>query len=741
MTQPETELQPGKKHVLWYAGAAVIWTILAVVILLWGGFDKHSVIVVTTLENAAGGKASGIVVPFVAVVMFTWLLVACVILLGWHRVTTVSRMLHESEERHRQQLQKSLAVMLIVNPANGAVVEANPSACRFYGYSHEVFLQTSIFEFNCAGAEVVRKSMDEVREAGALQFQSCHRGADGSVKDVEVFGSLTTIGGVKLLHLIVFDITSRLNAERQLRDKMDFAENLLQNATTPTFVIDADHVVLIWNRALEELTGVKAEDIVGTKEQWRPFYPSVRPCLADIVLEGKYEEAPDFYSGVIRSRLIPEAIHGEGDYTFSGRNCHLVFSATPIRDRDGRVIAALEMLEDATERMSLEAQLYHAQKMESVGALAGGVVHDFNNVLTVISGYADLLKMTIPQDEESQTIAREISASVERASDMTRSLLAFSGKHDVQLHFDDLNQILAVIGKSLGRLIREDIELTISLGEGRIPVIVDRVQIEQVLINLVVNARDAVKSNGIITVSTNVVQLEKAHVEGNTVIPSGQYACLTVGDNGSGISAENMEHIFKPFFTTKKMGTGTGLGLSIVQGIVSKHNGYVSVTTTPGNSTDFHVYLPLYSGEAPQVQHVEAMVPSRPGGGFGILVVEDDIATMRLHREVLSRCGYTVFMAADGVEGIEMFAAHRDEIRLALVDVIMPRMNGRDLVEQIRRQRPLLPIIMTSGYTDDIIGHAGIKALDVVFLQKPLRPTDMLSAIESCLLEREEASV
>jgi signal transduction histidine kinase/ActR/RegA family two-component response regulator len=563
-----------------------------------------------------------------------------------------------------------------------------------------------------------------------------HRLSDGTVRDVEVFSSPVQIGGKELLQSIVFDVSGRLAAELQLQNKMDFAENLVSNSTAPTFVIDAWHKVLIWNRALEQLTGIKALEMVGSDEYWRAFYPSARPCLADIVLEGNYEQAPELYAHSSRSRLIPDGMHAEGDYSFDGRRCRLVFSAAPILDRDGMVIAVIETLEDVTERISLESQLLHAQKMESVGVLAGGIAHDFNNVLTVISGYADLLQVTLAGDEQNVHFAQEIAASVARAADMTRSLLAFSGKHEIMLQYDDLNQILATIRKSMVRLIREDITLTIEAGDERLPVYVDRVQIEQVLINLVVNARDAIGIGGKIMVSTVLVDSQNTRMEGNAVIPPGRYACLVVTDNGPGMDAKTLEHIFEPFFTTKEKGKGTGLGLSIVHNIITKHTGHISVGSTPGAGTEFRVYLPLYAGEVTQ-SRVDNMQSVYRHGKETVLVVEDDKAIMKLHQEVLGRYGYTILTASDGVEAMEVFRVRLDEIQLAIVDVIMPRMNGRELVEQIRMQRPELPIIMTSGYTDEIVDLESIKELGVLFLQKPVRPLDLLATIRSCLKIKE----
>ncbi len=665
------------------------------------------------------------------IISTVWLFGLAGLWISFCRVSVSSRALRESEERYRSQFQQSRAVMLIVNPENGAIEDANPAACEYYGYDLVKILEKKIYDINCSEAEMVEQRLIEVRDGAVRHFQCRHQLSDGSIRDVEVFSSPFFSQGRLHLHSIIFDITDRLAAERQLHDKMDFAENLIYNSTAPTFVINADHKVLIWNRAMEDLTGVKAADMIGSDAQWRAFYPSPRPCLADIVVDETGGEAAALYLHFSMPRQIPDRLNAEDDYILGGRKRRLLISSAPIRDHEGRIIAAIETIEDITERLSLEAQLLHSQKMESVGALAGGIAHDFNNVLTVISGYADLLKLT-STDDENLHIAGEISASVERAAEMTRSLLSFSGKHDMMLQHDDLNQILATIRKSLGRLIREDITLSIQPCGARLPVYVDRVQIEQVLINLVVNARDAIGSGGIITLSTSSVQFEEAAIIGGTVILAGQYARLCVSDSGAGIAAGMIDRIFEPFFTTKEKGKGTGLGLSIVHGIITKHGGYVTVTSIPGTGTEFCIYLRNHEGEQP-VKPVKATAVVNHHGSETILIAEDDAAIMRMFRQLLELYGYSILEAGDGIQALEMFEANRERIRIAIVDVIMPRMNGRELVEEIRKRQPELPIIMISGYTDDIVDRAAIDNLNATFLQKPVNPLDLLSAVRGGL--------
>lgn len=521
-------------------------------------------------------------------------------------------------------------------------------------------------------------------------------------------------------------------ASRALRDKTNFAENLILNSTIPTFVIDGDHKVLIWNRALEELSGVRAPDIIGTDQQWRAFYAAPQPCLADYVVDGKIREAEALYDGFSNSRLIRDGWHAEGDFVLNNHRCRLIFASAPIRDQGGNIIAAIETLEDITERVSLEAQLLQSQKMESIGILAGGVAHDFNNVLTVINGYADLLQVTLEDDRDNLPLVREISASAKRAGEITHALLAFSGKRDLQLQYDDLNQILESIRKSLGRLIREDITLVIKAGPEHLPVYADRVQIEQALINLVVNARDALEAGGLIMVASMKTELDQPLAEGTQVIPPGSYVGFSVRDNGSGMDSETVNNIFEPFFTTKEKGKGTGLGLSIVHKIVTRHNGHITVVSAPGSGSEFRVYLPLYSGQALQ-RPAENAASITYHGSETVLVAEDDADIMRLLQEVLQRYGYTVLPAVDGVEALEQFKRHADRIQAAIVDVIMPRLNGSELVEELRRQRPGLPVIMTSGYSEEVLDRQALDQLQVLFMPKPLNPLELLAALRSTL--------
>ena len=722
--------------------ATFVWTVVAVAVLTWEIAENNAFVNahISALNHSGADSAispaqletihHNSTVNHILIVSFFW----CVGLAGiWYSSRIIgrgARALSESEERYRQQFRQCHAAMIVIDPENGAIIDANPAACSFYGYPRETLLTLNISGINSCSPDELAVCLSEVRNGIRGQFVAQHLLADGTIRPVEVFSNPIELKGQTVLQSIVLDISARVAAERELRDKTDFAENLIQNSATPTFVIDSNHQTIIWNHALEELTGINAQEVVGTREQWRAFYPAPRPCLADIVLDGINDPQQELYADFSRSSLLPDGLYSEGDYCIGGRQCRLAFSAAPVRDRDGTVIAAIQTLGDISERESLGAQLLQAQKMESVGVLAGGIAHDFNNILTVINGYANLLRHTLAEDEENLNFAREISYSVERATEMTRSLLSFSGKQEMQMQYDDMNQICAPLRKSLGRLIREDITLTITPDNERLPIYADRIQLEQVMINLIVNARDAIEGRGAITVATTLMQFDEPLQEESKLIPPGRYACLSISDTGSGMDAETISHIFDPFFTTKEPGKGTGLGLAIVQSIVAKHNGHISVTSAPGNGTEFRVYFPLYTGDAIRIP-AKVTQTIDPHGSETVLVVEDDAPLMKLLTEVLKRYGYTTLKAVDGVDATDVFAEHLDDIQIAVIDVVLPRMNGHEVVERIRKQRPNLPIIMISGYIDEVINRVAINKLGVTFLQKPINPLDLLTAIRS----------
>jgi two-component system cell cycle sensor histidine kinase/response regulator CckA len=396
--------------------------------------------------------------------------------------------------------------------------------------------------------------------------------------------------------------------------------------------------------------------------------------------------------------------------------CHV----EPLRDSDGQVSGAICMSLDITDRKQLEEQLRQAQKMEAVGRLAGGIAHDFNNLLMVIQGYSDLLVERLPDGDPLRRNAEQIQMASQRASSLTRQLLAFSRKQMLAPKILNVQSVVAEMEKILRRLIGEDVQLETSSAPDLGLIKADRSQIEQVILNLAVNARDAMPQGGRLTIETANVELDASYSHPPAVLSPGRYVMLAVTDNGCGMDAETQAHVFEPFFTTKEKGKGTGLGLATVYGVVKQSGGYVWVYSEPGRGTSFKIYLPRIEETAvPAGREGKKETQIAERGSETILLVEDEKGVRELAREYLASSGYTVIEAEDGHTALELAAMHVGPIHLLLTDVVMPGISGRELAERVSQIRPGIKIIYMSGYTDQAVVHHGILRNDAVLLQKP----------------------
>ncbi len=395
------------------------------------------------------------------------------------------------------------------------------------------------------------------------------------------------------------------------------------------------------------------------------------------------------------------------------RACHL----DPKDPSKGRIVA----IADISEAKQLAAQFQQAQKMEAVGRLAGGVAHDFNNLLMTIMGNADLMLMGLAEDDPFREKLEQIKGGGERAASLTRQLLAFSRKQILQPVVLDLNSLITGFVKMLERLIGEDVELETVLTPELRRVEADPGQMEQIIMNLVINARDAMPSGGKLTIETVNVDLDEGHAkEHDAGLQPGPYVMLGVSDTGMGMDDKTKSLIFEPFFTTKEVGKGTGLGLSTVYGIVKQSGGYIWVYSEPGQGTTFKIYLPAVEGEVVQV-HKEQTASDDLTGSETILIVEDDDALRNLAREILELQGYKILDAENGIEALKVSEEHEGQIHLMITDVVMPKMGGRELEERLHPLRPEMKVVYMSGYTDETIVHHGVLKPGIEFLQKPLR--------------------
>jgi PAS domain S-box-containing protein len=411
----------------------------------------------------------------------------------------------------------------------------------------------------------------------------------------------------------------------------------------------------------------------------------------------------------------------------TGQYVWLADSAAPVRDAGGRLIGAVLTFRDITERKRLEEQLQQSQKMEAIGRLAGGIAHDFNNLLTAINGYADILVAGMAPDEPRRSDVEEIRKAGDRAAALTRQLLAFSRRQVLQPVVIDPSDVVAGIAPMLRRLVGEQIELRTPAAPDLGRVRADPSQIEQVLLNLVVNARDAMPAGGTLTIETANTELDDEYARNHPPVAPGPYVLLAVSDTGTGMDAVTMAHLFEPFFTTKPAGEGTGLGLATVYGIVAQSGGHVTAYSEPGHGSTFKVFLPRVAETVEP--RSEAVAEPAASGAETVLVVEDEDAVRSFVERVLGGLGYTVTTARSGAEALALAAHHRGPIDLLVTDVMLPGMNGRELSERLTALRPSLRTLFISGYTEDSIVHRGELGPDVAFLSKPFTPDALGRAV------------
>jgi len=391
-----------------------------------------------------------------------------------------------------------------------------------------------------------------------------------------------------------------------------------------------------------------------------------------------------------------------------------------------------ELEQKIVEQKRTEEQLRQAQKMEAIGRFSAGIAHDFNNILTIIFGYCTMMQMNMSCDDSTREKTGHILAAAERAANLTRSLLTFSRKEELKLEQINLNNSIRNVETFLRRIIGEDITLIISLNEEDIEIVADHGHIEQVLMNLATNARDAMPDGGIFSIGTEIVVIDETFIKMHGYGTPGRYAVISVADNGVGMDAATRQHIFEPFFTTKETGHGTGLGLSIIYGIIEQHKGHLTVYSEPGQGATFRIYLPLMQGDS-SVSNAKTCHQEIPCGHETILVVDDEEAIREYLELFLTQLGYIVFLARDGQEAIDAFREKKYAVDLVLMDVILPNKNGREAALEIRKIKSDIKIVFTSGYPYDLVHGRKLLEEGEQLLMKPLTPTELAVKLRATL--------
>ena len=584
-----------------------------------------------------------------------------------------------------------------------------------------------LFEHETGDAEAVRL-VSQFQHAGvSVPFLLLTEDADEkTVAEIVESGNWNCVAKSQLDGAtLVRSIRSTLELHSLQRDQQ-LAEELVrklsraveQSADT-VMITDRDGIIEYVNPAFEALTGHTGDEVCGKTPR--------------ILKSG--EQGAETYQELWKTILAGNAYRGiMVNRKKNGELYYVEESICPVRDADGQITHFIANGRDLTDRMRLEAQLLQAQKMDAIGRLAGGVAHDFNNLLTIITSYSELAMDAVPPGSALESKIHEILLAARRAAELTRQLLAFSRKQPQALRVVELNCVIEGIAKTLPRLIGEDIEFTFRPGEGLGRVKVDALQIEQVLMNLAANARDAMPRGGHLRIETSKVILDDEYIHGKpAVIPPGSYALITVTDDGVGIPREDLPHIFEPFYTTKPAGKGTGLGLATVYGIIKQNKGFIWVYSERGAGTVFKIHLPCAEA-ATLFNGAEVAKPvSITRGSETLLLVEDECAVRQATAEFLRRQGYQVIEAKDGLEALAVSSGHRSKIDIIVSDVVMPNMSGGELAKELARIRPDARFLFVSGYAGKTVLDHNVVDLETNFLQKPYTLRQLSAKIRTAL--------
>jgi PAS domain S-box-containing protein len=631
--------------------------------------------------------------------------------------------LRTSETRY-QNLFEGVPVGLFRSTPTGQILDGNRALVQMLGYPDRGAL-VALEAIDLYSDPVERERFQALLEQRDVvrDFDARARRLDGSSIWVRVNARAVRDAAGRAMYYegSVEDITARKEAEEALRDSETRYRTLFEESRDAIYIVTRAGEFIDFNHAALELLGYTREEMARLN-------------------------ADDLYARPEEGATFQREIEERGfvrDYEVRVRKkdrteMDCILTATVRRASDGSLRGYQGSIRDITERTRLEEQIRQLQKMEAVGRLAGGIAHDFNNLLTVIIGRTQLLPAHLKSEDLARKDVALIEKTAERAAALTRQLLAFSRRQVLQPRVLDLNAVVGGMGMLVQRLIGEDIELISTARAGLGTVRVDPGQIEQVIMNLAVNARDAMPGGGRLTIETANADLDENYARSHVGVTPGPYVMLAVSDTGCGMDAETQAHLFEPFFTTKEEGKGTGLGLSTVYGIVKQSGGNIWVYSEPGRGTSVKIYLPRVEEPVDSPAAAQPTVPIR--GSETILLVEDDEGVRSLARDILQAYGYSVLEAPDGNEAMLFAERHPGPIHLLVTDVVLPQMNGRELAERLARERPEMRVLYLSGYTDEAIIHHGVLDQGTPFLQKPYTPGTLAQKVRGVLDSSSTAS-
>jgi len=599
--------------------------------------------------------------------------------------------------------------VFLVDPETLRVPVANAAFTRTFGYGPEDLRSLGIRDFALTDPATIEANLRAIAASGELPLGvRRYRRKDGTIIEMETRAGSTVVEGRTLYCVVARDITERRQAEQSLRDSEERFRKLAEAAFEGIAITEGGRIIEA-NAQLAALLGTTVAELIG--QSVAAFVaPSSRALVEERIRSGS-EQAYEHLVLRADGSVFPVEAQAK---------------ALRIGGRSLRVTA----IRDVSQRKSLEEQLNTARHMESVGRLAGGVAHDFNNLLTVVLSVTRLLEMT-PRSAAEREDLEQIRGAAERAASLTGQLLAFARRQIVEPRAVDLNQLVSSVHALLERVIGEHIELRIVLSPGLATVNADPGQVEQVLMNLALNARDAMPAGGTLTIETANTVLDEAYAAEHADVRPGPHAMVTVTDTGEGMPPEVGSRIFEPFFTTKAPGQGTGLGLATSYGIVKQHGGSIWVYSEVGHGTTFKLYFPVATAAVPSAE--EPRPRASRGGRETVLVVEDEVGIRRVAVRILEMSGYRVYETGDPERALELFDELGGTIDLLVADVVMAKMSGRELAERLLQKKPSLRVLYTSGYTEDTIVHHGVVDPGIHFLAKPYGPEELTVRVREVL--------